>query len=315
MANIEVILSAGAFNSPQILMLSGIGPKDHLTQLGIPVLVDLPVGNNLQDHPTTSIHTTLNDERLANPGPLLNVQQLYEELVEKTGPLSVLTSSIFFYTTNSIQDKEWPNAYMYSIAEYVSNLNNTVAEMPAHRDVWMEYFRPYLNRHLLLTSPHLSRIRSYGTLRLASSDPFVYPIIDPQFLAHPQDYKDLIETTKFILYFLTETKLSEYLSIIPEPIPGCSYCKNVKLYECDSYIECLTRETIKTGYHPVGTCRMGSARRSDVVVDERLRVKYVTGLRVCDASIMPQIINANTNAAAIAIGEKGADLIKQDNGY
>ena len=295
-------------------MLSGIGPREHLTQFGIPVLADLPVGNNLQDHPTISIHMLIKDNRVVRQGARLEVDQLYKVLVEGKGPLSALTPSIVFYATSSIEDKEWPNTYTYSIVEYIGNLNNTVREMPAYREEWKQYFTPYLNRYVLLTSPHLTRVRSYGTLRLSSADPYAYPIIDPQFLAHPQDYADLVEKIKFILYFLLETKVYDYLSVIPEPIPGCSYCSDLKLYECDSYIKCLIRQTIKSGYHPVGTCRMGNIYRHDVVVDERLRVKNVCRLRVIDASIMPQIINANTNAASIAIGEKGADMIRRDHG-
>ena len=107
-------------------MLSGIGPKDHLTQLGIPVLADLPVGNYLQDHPTISIHMLINDNSLVRPGPRLEIDQLFQVLAEGRGPLSVLTPSIVFYTTSSIADKEWPNTYTYSIVEYISDLNNTV---------------------------------------------------------------------------------------------------------------------------------------------------------------------------------------------
>ena len=277
--------------------------------------MDLPVGENLQDHPTLSIHMLINDNNLANPPPQLNMDQLYQVLKKGKGPLSSLTPSIIFYTTSSIEDKEWPNTYTYSIVEYVSDLNNTVREMPARREQWKRYFRPFQNKYLLLVSPHLSRVRSYGSLRLASTDPFTHPIIDPKFLAHPQDYDDLVEITKFILYFLTKSELSRYLSVLPEPIPGCNYCPDQELHHCLPYIRCLIRETIKTGYHPVGTCRMGSVARNDVVVDERLRVKNVDRLRVCDASIMPQIVNANTNPASIAIGEKAADMIKEDNRF
>lgn len=296
-------------------MLSGIGPKSHLTQMGIQVLVDLPVGNNLQDHPTVSIHMLINDKKLVGRPPQHNTDQLYQALKQGKGPLAVLTPAIFFFTTSAIEDKQWPNTYTYSTVEYIGDLNNTVREMPARRQLWKKYFRPYLNRYLLLCSPHLSRVRSYGTVRLASTDPFSPPIIDPQFLAHPQDYKDLIEITQFVLYFLTESRLSHHLSIIPEAIPGCGYCPGKKIYDCLPYVRCLIKETIKTGYHPVGSCRMGSVNRDDVVVDERLRVKNVDRLRVCDASVMPQIINANTNAASIAIGEKASDMIREDDRF
>ncbi|CAG2116118.1 unnamed protein product, partial [Medioppia subpectinata] len=117
MANKEVILSAGTFGSAKILMLSGIGPRDHLTQLGIPVLVNLPVGDYLRDHPSVSIHMTVDDKRLDETGAQLTVQQLYEELVYGRGPLSVLTNSVYFWSTQSNADKCWPNTYTYSTVE------------------------------------------------------------------------------------------------------------------------------------------------------------------------------------------------------
>ena len=297
-------------------MLSGIGPKNHLKQVGIPVLRDLPVGEYLQDHPTVQIFTLIKNNSLVRTGGRLNVNQLYQLLAQGSGPLSVLTPSILFYSTSCIEDKEWPNTYTYTIVEQISDLDQMVSEMAANREEWKQYFKPYLNRYVLLSSPHLTRVRSYGSVRLSSADPYAYPIIDPQFVADGQDLKDLIEKIKFVLYLLTETQIAEYVQLFPNAIPRCSYCPNpCPIYECDQYIRCLLRETIKTGYHPVGTCRMGSAKRKDTVVDPNLRVKGVERLRVCDASVMPQIINANTNAASIAIGEKGADLIKKDNYY
>jgi len=177
------------------------------------------------------------------------------------------------------------------------------------------YFRPYLGRFLTMSAPHVYRVRSWGSVRLQSHDMTVNPVIDQGFLRHPKDREDLVEAIRFVLYFLLRSPFSQYIEPLKDPIPGCQYCKDKPLYDCDQYIDCLIRRQGKSGWHLVGGARMGDPKRSDVVVDPRGRVKYVSGLRVCDSSIMPELVNANTYAASIMIGEKCSDLIKQDNTY
>ena len=155
------------------------------------------------------------------------------------------------------------------------------------------------------------RIKSKGTIRLNTTNPMDQPIIDPKYLSVPEDMADMIESIKFVFYMIEATSLRKYVDIYPVPIPGCSYCPNIPVYKCDSYIRCLLKQYGGSASHPSGSCRMSSPDRSDSVVDPNLRVNGIHNLRVNDASIMPLIPNANTNAACIMIGEKGADLIKQ----
>ena len=152
-----------------------------------------------------------------------------------------------------------------------------------------------------------------GSLRLLSKDPLHYPAIDAGFYTNNQDFEDMVELIKFGLFIYERTAISEYIEPIG-PIPGCKPCPDKKfLHECDPYIRCFLTELGYSDYHPVGTCRMGDPRRHDVVVDPRLRVKGVKGLRVCDASIMPVLINANTNACTLMIGEKCAHMIREEH--
>ena len=297
-------------------MVSGIGPKKHLEKFGIPVIADLPVGDNVQDHPAVSIHMEVKDPRLGSPGPQLSVEQMYQLWTTRSGPLAFASDSITYINGKGNNDTEWPNLYFYTIVQNVLDLNAQVSEMPGDQQTlleWQNYFRPYLGRFLTMSAPHVYRVRSWGSIRLQSKDPTVYPLVDPGFCRDPRDREDLIEIIKITYRFLLKSSFSHFIKPLPKPIPGCHYCPNKQPYNCDEYIDCLIRQTGKSGWHLVGGARMGDPKRSDVVVDPRGRVKYVNKLRVCDSSIMPQVINANTYAASIMIGEKCADMIKQDN--
>ena len=297
-------------------MVSGIGPKKHLEEFGIPVIVDLPVGQNVQDHPAVSIHMEVKDPRLGAPGPSLSVEQFYQLWTTQNGPLAYSTDSITYMNSKNNTERDWPNLYFYTIVQNVLDLNVQVSEMPGDVETlqeWQNYFRPYLGRFLTLSAPHVERPRSWGSIRLQSKDPQVFPLIDANFLGNPLDRADLIECIKFMYYFLYHSSFSKYIRPLPEPIPGCKYCPNRLPYDCDEYIDCLIRRTGKSGWHLVGGSRMGDPKRPDTVVDPRGRVKYVDKLRVCDSSIMPKLINANTYSASVMIGEKCADMIKQDH--
>jgi choline dehydrogenase len=152
-----------------------------------------------------------------------------------------------------------------------------------------------------------------GAQDILSTDPFVYPVINSRFLSDPQDFEDMVDITKWALYVFERSSIAPYVRP-HKPIPGCKFCAGQRFaHKCDAYIRCLIRQVTYTGYHLVGSCRMGAAHRRDTVVDHRLRVKGVDGLRVCDASVMPTVTNGNTNASVIMIGEKCADLVKEDN--
>ncbi|XP_054159001.1 L-sorbose 1-dehydrogenase-like [Oppia nitens] len=310
----EIIVSAGSVNTPQLLMLSGIGPKKHLKDMGIPVKADLPVGEFLKDHPSLSLNTLVRDERTVNPAGELTIRQLHQFFNNASGPLTEFFHSITYLSTKYNDDKEFPDVAFETIVQrFPESLEVTVVNEYEDRAKWDKYYEPFLGNYYLFIQPILKRVKSYGTVRLVSADPFDYPLIDPRFLSDKRDYQTFYEITKYVLEFIERSSFSK--SVVPlKPIPGCSFCRLKSAHNCDTYIRCLIRQITRTGYHPVGTTRMGSLERDDVVVDPRLRVKGVNRLRVCDASIMPELVNGNTNAASIMIGEKCADLVKEDAG-
>lgn len=265
-ADREVLLSAGAINSPQLLMLSGIGPSDHLSEHGIDVRVDLPqVGRNLQDH--------------------LKLGVVYERT---DGPMDPAPSSNVIETGAFIQtDDDYPAPDL--------QLHNAPVYLLEHGldapDDEQAYFT---------MMPTLIRPESTGEVRLASTDPADSPIIDPQYLTADGDIDPLVEGVKLVREIVQTSPLKEYCGA--EVHPGESVTS-------DEEIEEFVREHVTTVYHPAGTCRMGA--EGDGVVDDRLRVHGVDGLRVVDASIMPEIVGGNTNAPTIAIAERAASFIRE----
>ncbi|CAG2167590.1 unnamed protein product, partial [Oppiella nova] len=288
LATNEVILSAGPMNSPQILMLSGIGPKDHLKQHNIDVKVDLPVGNHLVNHPLAITLSVIRDpQSQAPPLPQLNANQLNEFLL-KFRNLCPFSGQMVFTNSKRNADKKWPDIQFLAIVNKLSHVT------------------------LLSLGTSLLRARSRGTVRLASANPFDAPLIDNQFLAHPLDREDMMEALKYSYYLLQNTSMSQYVNVVPLHILGCPKCTDRPLYECDPYIDCVMRMTTMSYFHPMGTCRMGAEGRADVVVNERLLVKGVSGLRVCDSSVFSDNVNANTNAATIMVAEKCAHTVVAD---
>jgi len=307
----EVILSSGTIGSPHILMHSGIGPKNHLQEMGIESIVDLPgVGSNLQDHVTTILGpfiinkpVTFNLARL-----MISPGTLFEYLLNGSGPLSttVAGDAIGFIHTENIEDNlKYPPDVQYhinSVAPY-SDYGFLFHKIGGFKQDWYrDYYSSHYAKDAATILPVVLRPKSRGHLWLQSSDPFEPPYIDPKYYTHPDDVKTMIAGIKSILNMIENTpELKEYgYDLIREPFP---HCKNQE-FQSDDYWECFIRHLTFTMYHPVGTCALGS------VLDPELRVQGVAHLRVADASIMPEIISGNTNAAVIMIAEKAADMIK-----
>ena len=275
----EVILSGGAINTPQLLMLSGIGPAHQLEEHGLRVLADrAAVGQNLHDHPIVGVHY-----RFKEPISLLGAEGLMSVaryLVLRDGMLSsnVAEAGLFVRTR---------------AGERVPDVQFHVAPV-----LFQDHGLTPVTEHGFSLGPTLVRPRSRGELTLASSDPFAHPRIDPNYLADPADAESLVAGVRIAREIVEQSALDPFRG--EEIRPGASLTS-------DADIETYVRQTCETLYHPVGTCRMGAD--SESVVDLHLRVRGVEGLRVVDASIMPTIPNGNTNAAALMIGEKAADLI------
>jgi choline dehydrogenase-like flavoprotein len=280
----EVILSAGTVQTPQILMLSGIGPAAHLSDLGIEVVKDAPgVGANYHDHVASPIHMeTWNPTSYGLSWRVLGRDfiHLLQYLATRTGPLAgnVFESVAFLRTDPSLEKPD---------VQFVFQ--------PARR---LTTKIPFPVGHGYAISPVALYPKSRGTVRLASTDPAAAPLIDPHLLEQPEDIQPLIRALKIARRAFAAHAFEEYDGI--EVAPGPEVQSDA---QWDAYI----RETGYTVHHPVGTCRMGSDAAA--VVDPQLRLNGIEGLRIADASVMPSIIGGNTNAPCVMIGERAADFV------
>ncbi len=284
----EVLLSSGAIGSPRLLQLSGIGPADHLRALGIDVAIDQPqVGENLQDHLDLYCICELSGpysyDRYARPwfAALAGVQYL----LTRKGPVasSLFETGGFWYAD---PDARSPDLQFH--LGLGTGIEKGVAAMP--------------QGGITLNSCYL-RPGSRGTVRLASADPAAPPLIDPGYLGEPRDREMSIRGLKLTQEILAQEPLRRF--ILAERLPG------PQVRSDQDYFDYICRHS-KTSHHCAGTCRMGSDDAA--VVDPRLRFNGIEALRIVDNSILPSVISSNTNAVAIMIGEKAADMIRADNG-
>ena len=286
-ANVEVIVASGAFNSPQLLQLSGVGPASLLQLHGIPVVADAPgVGNDLNDHISGRIILRCKDTTTVN-----NVTRNWATklaygahyVLTRRGYLAVpaVSSAVFVRAlpTSATPDSQC-SISLFSAGSIGGDL---------HRF-------PGVTGNCVLLRPE-----SRGYVRIKSADPRQAPAINPNYLATRKDCETITAGVSVMRRIFQAPAMAKY--IVEEIEPGA---------QCDNDAELLDfiRRRGSTTYHPVGTCRMGPDPKA--VVDERLRVRGFSGLRVVDASIMPAVVSGNTNAATIMIGEKGADMIQQD---
>jgi choline dehydrogenase len=273
----EVVLAAGAINSPQLLLLSGIGPAEHLREVGIDVRHELPgVGQNLQDHPFVTLMWEVSD-----PNTLYGADKpknLAEWLLRRTGPLtsSVAEVCAFVRTRPGLPA---PDIQFHMGAAY-------------YEDHGQETF----DGHAAVIAPVLVSPQARGRLWLRSADPSAKPRILTNSLSHPDDVASLVAGMRLAREIAGKPPLADVVLRELKPGPG------VEDLEAD------LRRRLMLIYHPVGTCRMGTG--DDAVVDPELRVHGLKGLRIADASIMPVIPGGNTNAPTIMVAEKAADLIR-----
>jgi choline dehydrogenase-like flavoprotein len=270
----EVIVSGGAYNTPQLLMLSGIGPADHLHSIGIEVLHELPVGDNLQDHPSVGF-TYMTDEPVS-----LFEADTEENLVafmQGQGPLTsnVAEAGLFW---RSRDDLPAPDIQFHAAPAMF--IEEGLVDPPGHGYTF---------------GPCLVAPRSVGEVRLASNDPTAKPSIRHNYLAEQEDVDALVAGLKLAAQIGDAAPLAErYRTGTWEPPASLG----------DDDLAAYVRAKAQTLYHPVGTCAMGA------VVDDELRVLGIEGLRVVDASVMPTVPRGNTNAPTILVAERAADLIR-----
>jgi choline dehydrogenase len=302
----EVILSQGTFGTPQTLMLSGIGPADHLSAHGIKPVVDLPgVGENLADHVDISMQygSERMDLSLARHQRLDRAVSLMARwLLNGKGPGSgAFFSAVLFH---AFEDPSLPELEVFMTPMVVEeNLTNGERETPP---ILQRLGRRLLVRGRKVALPgvqidiNLERPRSRGRVRLASDDPKQHPLIDPNYFSAPADLDELLRGVKVMREVMAQPQIAQYLS------GELGAWKNAR---SDAEIIAAIRATAYTGHHPCSTARMGASNDPGAVLDEQLRVAGVENLRICDASAMPTQITGNLNATVIAMAEKAADMI------
>lgn len=286
-ANKEVILSAGAIGSPQVLQLSGVGPQALLERLKIPTIKALEgVGKNLQDHLQIRLvfktkQNTLNDE-LNSYFKKFKVGLQY--ILSRTGALTLAASQIVIFTKTD-PELERPDIQFHF--------------QPLSADKPGDGVHPFsaFTASVCQLRPH-----SRGYLEITSKDPLQHPAIHPNYLSDERDLKVAVESIKVARRVAEAPALAP--EILDEYVPG-------REYQSDEELLLAARKYSQTIYHPTSTCKMGHDDMA--VVDDRLKVHGIDGLRVVDASIMPEIVSGNTNAPTIMIAEKASDMILEDN--
>jgi len=279
----EVILSAGAIGSPQILQCSGIGEAAHLQSLGIDVVHDLHgVGKNLQDHLQIravykTSEQTLNDELNS---VLKRIKVGIQYGLFRTGPLTLAASQVTIFTRSS------PEVARPDIQFHMQPLSADKPGEGVH------------NFSAFTASVCQLRPESRGELKILSKDPNQYPSIQPNYLSTELDLKTAVNGLKVARKIVAAPSMEPY--ILDEYVPGYEY-------QSEEELEQAVRKYSQTIYHPAGTCKMGND--TSAVVDDQLKVHGINRLRVVDASIMPEIVSGNTNAPTIMIAEKASDMI------
>ncbi|CAH1184398.1 unnamed protein product [Phyllotreta striolata] len=307
----EVILSGGTINSPQLLMLSGIGPKDHLESLGIQLVKNLPVGRHLEDHILVEITAKVNPDAALYPHPLDNI---YNYFIHNTGILSTvhLINTLTFINTKN--DSRYPNVGFHHVL-YPQNdiyMISTIGRIYEVDDrIIADRLEAIKTNALFSLAVTLLNPKSKGRVLLNSTDPHDPPIIHSGYLTIEDDIETMVEGVRFAeAIYKTDPMRKFDPKLLKLTLPACDGYQ----YDSDEYWKCVIRHQAATVYHLSGTCRMGPVDDGTAVVDSRLRVHGVRNLRVVDASVFPKIPSANTQAAAMMVGRKAAAMIAEDWG-
>ncbi len=290
LATREVIIAAGAIGSPKLLMLSGIGPADHLASLDIPVLEDLPgVGQNLQDHMAVDVIAELKGDYSLDRYKKTRWQVLacLEYLLFRRGPAAsnIVEAGGFWWGDRS---EPAPDIQFHFLPG--AGVENGIGSVPGG-------YGCTLNSYPV-------RPRSRGTVRLKSAIASDHPLIDPNPYSEAYDIERAIDGVMLSREILSQQAFAPFIR--QEHLPGAGVKTRMQMTE-------FVRAYGRSAYHPAGTCRMGASNNPEAVVDPQLRVRGISGLRVCDSSVMPHLVSSNTNAATIMIAEKAADMILAAN--
>ncbi|XP_035710955.1 oxygen-dependent choline dehydrogenase 1 isoform X2 [Folsomia candida] len=313
----EVIISAGAMMSPQLLMLSGIGPKEHLEFYGIPVVSDRPVGKNLQDHISAYLGPFFVDQPISfsieRDVTSINVANF---AAQGTGVLTTSgTQAMGFFSSTHAKERgegDWPDIQfiLAGVAIGKNFATDFARGFGVKKKLLEKYWDHAVGTDSFLQIVSLGRPKARGDIKLQSIDPYTPALIDPKYLDNKHDLDILVEAVKKGVELVEETKTFKRINgrFTDQAWPGCEHLP----FKSDAYYECYVTHFSVTLHHIVGSCSMGAVNSPDAVVDTQLRVIGVDRLRVIDASVMPVVVVGNTNVPTIMIGEKGADMILKD---
>ncbi|XP_054272001.1 glucose dehydrogenase [FAD, quinone]-like [Macrosteles quadrilineatus] len=295
----EVILSGGAIGSPHLLLLSGVGPRSNLVGNGIPVVADSPnVGRYLQNHISFSVPLLFKGMKNLNR---LNLTATSEYILHRKGPLS---STAMSQTTGFVHVNESSKTPDFQV--FFEGLNANCSK------TGISLLDPFSTSTVTMMIPTLLKPKSRGFIELASSNPFDYPKIVSNYFYEDYDLTMLLKGIRFVQKFIKTEAMQrqnvevyfDYFSKTAQP------CMRLDK-DTDDYWICLIRHLTNPENHQVSTCKMGTTDDDSSVVNEKLEVKHVSGLRVIDASVFPSVPSGNLNAPTIMVAEKGSDFIKQ----
>ncbi|XP_063975407.1 glucose dehydrogenase [FAD, quinone]-like [Diachasmimorpha longicaudata] len=308
----EVILSAGAIDSAKLLILSGIGPKDHLDEVGIKVVKDSKVGYNLCDHVGFGGLTFLVNQSVSLIAKNIQTPKAaLQYAIEGTGPYSTASGleALAFIRTKYAPDAR-PDAELAFLAGafHMDNGQGLPKARALTQEVYDRVWKPIEGQDAWTIWPAVQLPRSKGRLKLQSRNIEDHPLVDPKLLDDQADVEILLEAVKLSIELSKTKAFQQYGTKLHEiKIPGCEEFA----FASDDYWRCAIRHTTVVFNHDMGTAKMGPSTDSDAVVDPELRVHGVTGLRVIDASIMPDMPVGHLTATVYMIAEKGADMIKK----
>ncbi|KAH8368475.1 hypothetical protein KR084_012126 [Drosophila pseudotakahashii] len=315
----EVILSAGTFNSPQLLMLSGIGPEDNLKAIGVPMIQALPVGKKMYDHmchfgPTFVTNTTGQTTFTSRVTPTEVLSYLLAgNPATRLSSIGGVEALAFLKTQRSELPKDWPDIELIMVTGSLASDEGTGLKLGANfkEEIYDRMYRELAQAQqdhftLLVMQFHP---KSVGRLWLRDRNPLGWPKIDPKYFVAEEDVEYLLDGIKASLRIIEMPAMQRIgARLLKRPVPGCESHE----FASDDYWRCSIRTLSYTLHHQVATCRMGPESDPTTVVNHQLKVHGMRRLRVVDTSVIPVPPTAHTNAAAFMIGEKAADMIRSE---